>query len=361
MSFIVPVLKVAMSSTSSLNKRWQCRLTNTRERIAHLKDSGHLTDLSVAFSGHERVVQTHRFLLAASSPVFEAMLCGPMAAEGTLTLSDDLPEAFDWLLEYIYCEKVILPDVEMAIHVYIMAHKYQMDAVCDICSKYLINEVDEGTFPFVYETAIVLEDQNLLQRCDEVLATSSEAVLASRNIGHLRSSTLKRLVSHPMLNVSSEGQVVSALVTWGLAQLTRSEETSSVEPPEAEPGSDGKAVSEEGVAAEVSDNPQGRKKCLGEESLLPKLRQVVREFLPLVRFLSMTSKDFIKDVLPSGVISEAEGVAILQWLEGAFSIPLPNFVGYLATKPRKVLSTSVLFNDHKLAKDPDLLLYITTK
>ncbi|XP_069169169.1 uncharacterized protein [Procambarus clarkii] len=345
-----------MAVSTSKSKQWQCRLTNTRDRIAFLKDKAFLSDLTITFPGHKRVIQAHRFLLAAHSPVFEAMLCGPMAEEGILTLVDDQPEAFDFLLDFIYLEKVNLPDVEMAIQVYTIAHKYQIDALCEICSMYQVEEVDAESFPCVYDTALLLEDEKLLQRCDEVLATSSEEVLESKNFGLLRPSSLKKILGHPKLHVSDEGKVFSAIISWGLAQLTaekcetlRSELENKISYCTADKTKDdgdssAKKLSDNGKN-EIEGEAASQVKCNTEKPFVSSLRQVVVDFLPFVRFLLMTSDQFVRYILPSGVLSNGECVAILQNIEGAHSIDLPDFVSFRAAKPRERITKSCLVYD----------------
>ncbi|XP_042229922.1 BTB/POZ and MATH domain-containing protein 3-like isoform X2 [Homarus americanus] len=154
-----------------------------------------------------------------SSPVFEAMLYGPLAEKDVLFLNDDQPEAFRCLLDYIYSNNINFTGVEFTHQVYHLAHKYQLDEICQICSENLAEEITEENFPFVYDTALFFDDHKLLQRCEEVLITAADQVLKSKNITYLRSSSLKQLLSHPRLAVSSEANVFSALLSWGLSQV----------------------------------------------------------------------------------------------------------------------------------------------
>lgn len=82
--------------------------------------------------------QAHRLLLAMSSPVFEAMLYGPLAEGDELVLPDDPPEAFEWLLNHLYMNDTQLPHAGLTTKVYMLASKYQLDNVCKICSKAIL-------------------------------------------------------------------------------------------------------------------------------------------------------------------------------------------------------------------------------
>ena len=75
-----------------------------------------------------------------SSPVLEAMLYGPMsqAKEGRphhLTLLEDLPATFEWLLRYLYRDETRFQGTVQALSVYEAAHKYQMDSLARLCSQ----------------------------------------------------------------------------------------------------------------------------------------------------------------------------------------------------------------------------------
>lgn len=70
-----------------------------------------------------------------SSPVFEAMLYGPLAEGLDLQIHDDPPEAFEWLLEYMYRGQTHLPAVPLTVQVYQLASKYQMEALMALCSE----------------------------------------------------------------------------------------------------------------------------------------------------------------------------------------------------------------------------------
>ncbi|XP_069976248.1 BTB/POZ domain-containing protein 6-like, partial [Penaeus vannamei] len=174
-------LKIMASS----GKQWQCQLFSPSERLAYLRNSGHLSDLIITFPGHSTVLQSHRLLLAMSSPVFEAMLYGPLAGDDTLALPEDPPEAFEWLLNHLYMNETQLPDLTLAAKVYLLASKYQLDNVCKICSEVLANETDE--------------------------------VLKSPRVEALGRRALALMLTHEKLFASTEVLVFDALIRWLVA------------------------------------------------------------------------------------------------------------------------------------------------
>lgn len=79
--------------------------------------------------------QAHRVVLAMSSPVFEDLLYGSRAASRTLRIYEDHPEAFAWMLGYMYCNTKSFPSLSLAIEVSRLADKYQMDTLAELCSQ----------------------------------------------------------------------------------------------------------------------------------------------------------------------------------------------------------------------------------
>lgn len=75
-----------------------------------------------------------------NSPVFDKLLYGnedrqPCMLPIEYPLQDDPPEAFTWMLEYMYRGNPDLPSVPMALEVSVLATKYQMGALKSACSE----------------------------------------------------------------------------------------------------------------------------------------------------------------------------------------------------------------------------------
>lgn len=83
------------------------------------------------------------------------------------------------------------------------------------------------------------------------------------------------------------------------------------------------------------ENPQEKGLQLSE------FRKEVEEFLPLIRFLTMTTDEMVQHVLPSGVFTDNEGIAILKTIKGIVGARLPQFVPFQATMKRDPLVKSV--------------------
>ncbi|KAK8390585.1 hypothetical protein O3P69_010343 [Scylla paramamosain] len=70
---------------------WQGNLASPSQRVAALLHSSKLSDLTITLPGLQNPIKAHRLILAMSSPVFEAMLYGPLAEGPEVTLKEDHP------------------------------------------------------------------------------------------------------------------------------------------------------------------------------------------------------------------------------------------------------------------------------
>lgn len=77
------------------------------------------------------------------------------------------------------------------------------------------------------------------------------------------------------------------------------------------------------------------------------LRAEVEEFLPFVRFLAMSTDEFVEHVLPTRILTSDEAVALLMNIKDIPNVPLPTIASCGCTEKRnKVRSSSVLFCQH---------------
>lgn len=171
-------------------------------------------------------IAAHRCVLAARSPVFDAMLLGPMK-EGTttqnqiqscipVTIDGMVPQVFRSLLHFIYTDS-LPPGTEgqgntedgasatMSQHLLEAADRYGMQRLKLICEDRLCRHIDVTTVA----TTLVLADQHgcrgLKEACHEFLKSSKtlDAVMATDGFQHLVKSCpsalfelMSKLASH---------------------------------------------------------------------------------------------------------------------------------------------------------------------
>ncbi|XP_042862290.1 uncharacterized protein LOC122247247 isoform X2 [Penaeus japonicus] len=249
---------------------WQRDLKTPGERLALLLGSPKFSDIELVFPNNHGSIKAHRVVLAMSSPVFEDSLYGSRAAGRTLRIYEDHPEAFAWMLGYMYCNSKGFPSLSLAIEVSHLADKYQMGALATHCSQFLENNLNEKNLSEIYNAAVSLKNSSLLQLCSKVVRDQTSTIFLEPNFVKLSQDALLHLLQ-TTLYVSSEVKVFRAVVTWGKHQI---------------------------------DN----RRAMNSEATL---RREIEPLLPHIRFLSMSTDEFVTHVMPSGVLTSDESTAIL--------------------------------------------------
>ncbi|PNF42920.1 hypothetical protein B7P43_G11846 [Cryptotermes secundus] len=121
----------------------------------------------------------HKAILAATNPVFQAMLNGPMASQDTTIPIEDVDgRAFDNLLRYLYKESVQLQSVSTALHTLYAAFKYQCGGLVKICVRYLDSQLDSSSVLEVYRHLRIYYNPSVLPHSD-IQHNSSSSQLSS--------------------------------------------------------------------------------------------------------------------------------------------------------------------------------------
>ncbi|CAM0902629.1 unnamed protein product [Alopecurus aequalis] len=159
-----------------------------------LKD-GRGTD--VTFQVGSQAFGAHKFMLAARSPVFRAVLFGPMMEKDMhhIEVDDMEPSVFEMLLHFIYTDS--LPGngegctVAALQHLLVAADRYGLETLMATCEEKLCQSIDVKTVT----TTLALAEQHLCARlkdkCLVFIMSSREvlgAVLATDGYKHLKES-----------------------------------------------------------------------------------------------------------------------------------------------------------------------------
>ncbi|ROT85086.1 hypothetical protein C7M84_021353 [Penaeus vannamei] len=262
---------------------WQSCLTTVSERLVALLTSGMRSDVTLHLEG--RTLKAHRLILAMNSPVFDKLLYGnedrqPCMLPIEYPLQDDPPEAFTWMLEYMYRGNPDLPSVPMALEVSVLATKYQMGALKSACSEYLKQHLNDVNVLKVYDAAVQLENADLVHRCLQMARNTTEDVFSTQQMRLLSKPALAHLLANYVTN-TSEVQIFRGIVAWGRHRIA------------------------------------SRGACTDD------LRKEIEAFLPHVRFLAMTTQEFVEQVIPTGIFTPSEACDILTNITQSKEAPLP--------------------------------------
>jgi len=78
---------------------WQCNKSLT-ECLGHLLEEKIATDVTFLLGEDRQLVRAHKLILISRSPVFYAMLEGPMSEKAVIPIPDFSKDAFELFLRY---------------------------------------------------------------------------------------------------------------------------------------------------------------------------------------------------------------------------------------------------------------------
>ncbi|KAK8769163.1 hypothetical protein V5799_014372, partial [Amblyomma americanum] len=250
-------------------------------------DSGEFTDFVfvVCFKGDpdvpERKFRAHKLFLAMRNEVFYAMFYGNLAENDQVVITDINPDGFHILLRYLYSGRPRLTTISDALHARIASRKYLVPQLADACSAYIEKNLKADqlcSFIDYYMRSCEPDMDSVVQT---LLTSNSLGVLTSKGFNSALEDTVLYIVDN--IKKVSEASVSNAVFGWAQEQCVRS---------------------------------------LGLDTQL-ELKTVMRPFFPKLRFLTMTSEEFVSGPGSWGVLEDSENLSLLRNIVKYGSQPLP--------------------------------------
>ncbi|XP_053395927.1 uncharacterized protein LOC123547760 [Mercenaria mercenaria] len=160
--------------------------------MIELYNKGLWTDVTFRCKDHgenERI-HAHKIVLAARSPVFQAMFFGPCANEkDEVQLENAEAKILDLFLRYIYSDTVTLSE-ENASSVLVMAHYYQVSNLVQFCADYLTSITTAENACEILNLALRYEVTSLRDACCTFIDENAEEILSSKEFIELSEDCL---------------------------------------------------------------------------------------------------------------------------------------------------------------------------
>eukprot|EP00457_Paulinella_chromatophora_P005564 gb/GEZN01005581.1/.p1 GENE.gb/GEZN01005581.1/~~gb/GEZN01005581.1/.p1 ORF type:complete len:489 (-),score=102.28 gb/GEZN01005581.1/:270-1736(-) len=257
-------------------------LTHFMERLVNNKARA---DVIFRVGDKSQEVYAHRLILAASSPIFQAMLYPPKNEAGVrpsvklplkITVKDVQPEFFINLLACIYTDEVDIEPENLPALIQ-LAKKYQVEKLQLLCTEYLEKDVSVENAVDLFQMApdLLGEQEFALPFIRE----NMEEIVASDSFLRLSRDRLLALLKDDLLAVE-EVSLFQAVVRWGQHQLKK------------EARKTGRSESKDDAGA---------------------LKEVLEDLLKEVRFAVMETDDIATHVAPSGLVDEGVVLKYFQY------------------------------------------------
>jgi speckle-type POZ protein len=168
---------------------------NLQDHLQQMLKDGQGADVTFSVSG--RLLNAHRYLLAARSPVFKAELFGPMKEKETQTIieiHDIEPSVFEALLHFVYTDSLLLDDehnkqdrVAKFQHLLVAADRYGLERLRLLCESKLCVDIDMDTVAVSLALAEQHHCKDLKEACIQFMAPRNvlQAVMATNRFKHL--------------------------------------------------------------------------------------------------------------------------------------------------------------------------------
>ncbi|XP_023210656.1 BTB/POZ domain-containing protein 2-like [Centruroides sculpturatus] len=248
---------------------WQSQIFSLKDKIAYLKNSNEMSDVTLLVGSERKPYQAHKLLLSLFSEVFQAMFYGPMAdGAKEVALPDDDIKAIEIFLCYVYTDIVPLESIEDGITALYFAEKYMVLFIKNISITYLKDNITSDFVIDIYEAAKSLDQTELQIDCWEFIKQNTYDVLRNKNFKFAKFETAMEIVCEDDLILPSELHMYNAIVEWGKEQCNNGEQEN--------------------------------------------LRQILDPLLRQVRFLTMTGLEFAGSPCEDGILTQDEQLEIFK-------------------------------------------------
>ncbi|OWF49321.1 BTB/POZ domain-containing protein 1-like [Mizuhopecten yessoensis] len=213
-------------ATSGTPNDWQSGKTLS-QCMDHVLTSGTSSDVTFLVGEDKKRIPAHKLILISRSPVFYAMLEGPMAEKGEIAIPDITEDVFQHFLRYLYTDTIDLTEMNV-VPVLNAARKYCVDILVTNCEDFLTKSLSAENACLFLEHAHVFLMDKLKTECLKVISESSTDVLQSQAFSDLCPSCLTSITESDDL-AADESDVYKAVIRWAEAECSRQNTESNPE------------------------------------------------------------------------------------------------------------------------------------
>lgn len=216
--------KVLPTAKTSEEFNWQANQNTLQERNAVMFNNPLMADVYfiVGSEPSQQRIPAHKYVLATSSSVFHAMFYGGLANQtNDIKIPDVEPCAFLNLLRYMYTDQIQLAPDNVLATLY-AAKKYIVPFLAKSCVRFLETSLSARNACILLSQGRLFEEQELMQRCWEVIDAQAEEALKSDGFTEMDLNTLKTVLTRETIN-AKELSLFNAVCRWAEAECGRQE------------------------------------------------------------------------------------------------------------------------------------------
>ncbi|KAL3846830.1 hypothetical protein ACJMK2_017784 [Sinanodonta woodiana] len=156
------------------------------------------TDVTFTFRTDDHVwldqIKGHKVMLAARSPVFQAMFFGLMDSKSEIEIVDASPESFRLFLNCLYTDNVDLDENSLS-QVVKVAHKYQVNHLLDLCSEKLKTLISVENACEILALAVFYNLESLIEKACNFVDDHADKIIETQAFIDMPVQALKIILS----------------------------------------------------------------------------------------------------------------------------------------------------------------------
>ncbi|XP_041347836.1 BTB/POZ domain-containing protein 2-like [Gigantopelta aegis] len=256
------------SSSQTGRDSWQSRKSLSK-CLRHSLENRMFSDVTFKVGREQKSVQAHRLIVSIRSGVFEAMFYGPLAEQDEIVIPEVEHDIFEQFLRYLYTDDVTMDGASVMGLLYV-SKKYNVKTLEQKCLAYLSSSMTADNACVILEQAHVFDEQELKEKALTFILENGDAALKSSGVIDLCHECLVKIIQAEEL-VADEQSVFVAVLAWSESACRK------------------------------------QNKDVTHENR----RQVVGEAIKHVRFPIFDQKYFVKNVVPTNMLTDTEKLKIL--------------------------------------------------
>ena len=298
-----------MAQKRSSENGWQESKPTVKARISHLLQNDFMSDFMFVSEGVRFPV--HKFILASTSSVFYPMLYGAMAEKKELDLgSYGNADCIYEFLKFVYTDQVSL-NWENVFQILNLAKCYLIPSLAEICSKFMEESISEHNVLNVLQLCLLFEENTVIEQCFAIISENAAEILKQESFLALNLASLTVILKLDTLDIK-EIDLFLAVNKWCESQLIK----------------------------------EGKEICAESK------REVLGDAVQLVRFPTMSLKEFGENCALSGLLMPEETNNLIYVLSVDSKNLQKNVMDKIAfnTKPRNKPRTRTSFSVRRKQK-----------
>lgn len=171
----------------------------------------------------------HRVIVAAASPVLEAMLTNGMRETNSKVVPISSTDQYSWglALRFMYTGNVQLESEEIAIRLIRLSHHYEMDILLKIVEQYLVRHVVNENVFIRYLLAEELDLKKLATHTESKIEGEFTRMYLEKDFKLLPVDAVEELLKKDSLKVNSELDILKSILVW--ANLAQCDDANEVD------------------------------------------------------------------------------------------------------------------------------------